>query len=239
MATNERRLLANRRYSAGRQLHELEATYSPFPSQFLQTLNDTLSCDLSPNKSFVPFLRERDSTGKLLRTARESRTGCDRSPTAMIRPSPPKMRPSRRLKLKRPAVELGTPGVGTYLVETPWIRRTYSTHKPTHSRLPPTAPTTPVPPNKEPDHFTPTLTPTFQYTVKQKKTELKRDKYETLRPEVVLKRVEKTNFQSVKLEDDPVKIMASFQFAERRQLKDEKLRAPRRFIRRMLKGKFY
>jgi len=232
---SESKISTCRRYS--RNLREIEGCYSPFPSQLRQNLNDTLSFDLS-TKSFVPFLRERDSTGKLLSTARD--TSCrSHSPTFNFKPNtPPRPTPLRRLKLKRPAPEVGTPGVGTYPVDMQWVRRTFSTHRESPSR-PPTTPALPELP-KEELRSTPILVPKFQYSVRQRKPDWgKVDKYYGLRPEVAMRKMEKTNFQSVKLRDDPETIMASFKFAEKRKLKDEKLRPARRFMRRMLKGKFY
>lgn len=234
---SEPKISTFRRYSRGRNLREVEGCYSPFPSQLRQNLNDTLSFDLT-TKSFVPFLRERDSTGKLLSTARDH--SCrSRSPTFNFKPSSPRRPvPLKRFKLKRPVPEIGTPGVGTYLVDMQWVRRTYSTYKEPQSR----PPTTPIPPElpKSEVRSTPALVPKFQYSVRPRKPDWgKVDKYYSLRPEVAMRKMEKTNFQSVKLKDDPETIMASFQFVEKRKLKDEKLKAARRFMRRMLKGKFY
>ena len=84
------------------------------------------------------------------------------------------------------------------------------------------------------------LVPVYQYAVKEKREKLHTvDKFEGLRPEVALRRMKKTNFQSVKLLDSPDELMQSFQFVERRKLKEEKLFEVKRFMRRMLKGKFY
>ena len=232
---SEARILGCRRYSRGRNLQEIEACYSPFPSQLRQNLNDTLSCDLS-TKSFVPFLRERDSTGKLLSTARDL-SSRGRSPTFSFKP--PRPVPLKKLKLKRHTPELGTPGVGTYIMETTWVRRTYSTHKESPTR-PITTPTPSDIPLKEQIRSTTNLIPKFQYSVRQKKPDWgKIDKYYSVRPEIVARKMEKTNFQSVKINDKPETIKAAVDFAEHRKLKDEKLRAARRFMRRMLKGKFY
>lgn len=219
-------------YQRIKRLKELSISPSVGSVQLHADLQSLLS---SGDTGFIPFIRERSSLGKLLRTeSNESRERGKRRAGSVPRRGHMSAHPARLRKVTK----CSTPGVGFYGVKYPWEHRpTYNPRKP---HFPPTPPPLRSPPSAFP--LTPTsLTPVFQHisVSPSRPKPASPDKFDVLKPEVMLKRIEKTNFQSVKLVDTPEELMASFQFKERRKLKDEKLFVVKRFMRRMLKGKFY
>jgi hypothetical protein len=84
------------------------------------------------------------------------------------------------------------------------------------------------------------LVPSFQYTVKRHSPEPKpKGRFDLLRPEAALNVIKTTNFQSVKLEESPELIGNSWQWAEKRRLKEEKLRVMKGIIGQMRSGRLF
>lgn len=221
-----------------RRLNDLAISPSVGSIHFREELR-SFSSSSSPT-SFIPFLRERSATGKLL-------TAVTSSPTAF---SPIKHRSisvqrrgvmrTHAARLKKQPEKCGTPGVGAYGVKYPWESKpVYLPRKRDFS------PITVFPRKSKPfrpsSHpistpISPISLPTPQ---PHRPKPIIHDKFDGLRPEVMLKQVKKTNFQSVKLQGSPQDLIDSLQIQERRRLKEEKLFVVKRLMRRMLKGKFY
>lgn len=221
-----------------RRLNELAISPSAGSIHFREELR-SFSSSSSPT-SFIPFLRERSATGKLLTTVESSTTALSpirhRSRSVQRRGV---MR-THAARLKKQPVKCGTPGVGAYGVKYPWENKpVYLPRKRDFS------PITVSPSKSKP--FRPSSRPIFipsspvfpRNPKPQRSKPIIPDKFDGLRPEVVLKQVKRTNFQSVKLHDSPQDLIDSLQLPERRRLKEEKLFAVKRLMRRMLKGKFY
>lgn len=84
------------------------------------------------------------------------------------------------------------------------------------------------------------LVPSFQHSVKRHSHDPKpKGRFDLLRPEVALNTFKKTNFQSVRLEESPDMIGSSWQWAEKRRLKEEKLRVMKEIIGQMRSGRLF
>ena len=193
----------------------------------------------SDSSLFLPFIRERDKLGHLL------------SPLPYVNPPvsmssghsnghvknkkrlfPPRGRPSKKVEM---------PSVGTYSPRTtPWIPKSFST-----TRLPAlpkkTSSTQSISSLSPTEEIKPTeLIPTFQYTIKRRQPEPKpKGKFDVLRPEVAVISAKKTNFQSVKLDESPEILGKSWEWPEKRKLKDEKLRVMKEIMTQMKSGRLF
>lgn len=88
--------------------------------------------------------------------------------------------------------------------------------------------------------LSPPLISRFQHTVKRSSPQQRvRDKFDILRPEVLLEMEKKTNFHSVQLDDTPEGLQKRLQLAERRQLKEEKLHLLKQIMVQFRQGKFF
>jgi len=222
-----------------RRLHDLAISPSAGSTHFYEDLHSH-SYSSSPT-AFVPFLRERSSIGKLLTAEPFSpptagSLGKCRSRSVQRRG----VMKTHAARLKKQPLKCGTPGVGSYGVKYPWeTRPIYAPRKQYFS------PTSASPGKSKVSHpsfpaVSSPFLPVYSATPKQHRFKPpNHDKFDALRPEVVLKSVKKTNFQSVKLQDSPQDLAESLQLSERRRLKNAKLFVVKRFMRRMLKGKFY
>ena len=132
------------------------------------------------------------------------------------------------------------PSVGTYSPKLEsWVPKSFSTHRlPRLSNKPVAVRARPSP--HEESQRSSELVPSFQHTVKRHSHEPKpKGRFDLLRPEAALNVIKKTNFQSVKLEESPELIGSSWQWAEKRRLKEEKLQVMKEIIGQMRSGRLF
>lgn len=219
-----------------RHLHDLVISPSAGSLHFFQDLR-SLSCSSSPT-AFVPFLRERSATGKLLTAEPFPVASLDKGRSRSVQ-RPGGLR-AHAARLKKQPLRGGTPGVGSYGVKYPWEKRPI--YAPRRRYFSPIIASPGKSKASKPSlpSISPPFLPVYSATPKPRRCQpLSHDKFDALRPEVVLKSVKKTNFQSVKLQGSPQDLVESLQLSERRRLKNAKLFLVKRFMKRMLKGKFY
>ena len=228
--------LAYRRFK--RRLNELAVSPSAGSSYFREELR-SVSSSSSPT-SFIPFLRERSATGKLLTTMQSSPTALSPIRHRSISVQRRGVMKTHAARLKKLPEKCGTPGVGAYGVKYPWENKpVYLPRKRELSQVTVSpCKSKPCRPSSRP--ISTPFSPVFLRKPKPHRPKpIFHDKFDGLRPEVMLKQVKRTNFQSVKLQDSPQDLLDSLQLPERRRLKEEKLFVVKRLMRRMLKGKFY
>lgn len=198
---------------------------------------------LSPSTHFIPFIQERDSMGHLLSPASSTQSiSYPQQPSILplsqsLQPClPPRGRPLKVLYHQK----VQFPTVGTYSPRLEnWQPKSFSTHRLPGIRSKPLV--VKALPNKQEDAVGITeLVPSFQYTVKRRSPEPKpKGRFDLLRPEAALNVSKKTNFQSVKLEESPEGLSSSWQWSEKRRLKDEKLRALKEVMTQLRSGRLF
>jgi hypothetical protein len=101
----------------------------------VSNLSNQIKCEIpylvskySSKQSFIPFLRERDSLGKIIEKS-EFPVLKTRSQPRLRKPKKPRLSSPRLLK----KTHFETPAVGTYETRQPWIKSSFSHKKPVFS----------------------------------------------------------------------------------------------------------